>query len=418
MVLVMLLGGCVRPVTAPAQQLNPELAWYGHNRERLDTLMADLGVTSASYNPDDKPVATFDWDNSIIKNDIGNAMLYWLIRHDKVLQPPDADWSAVPFLTAEAAATLRAACGTETPPGSPLLTSTNAACADELVSINENKALTTGQPAFAGDYNHRTYEPGIAWQSHLLAGHTPDEVRGFAREAIATNLAAPAGATQLVGTTKVDGYIRIYAQIQDLISTLQANGFDVWVVSASPQEVVETFAARVGVPGDHVIGVRLLPDAEGRLTFDVAGCGPVADGENALLTYKLGKRCWINKVIFGDGTVNAIAPRLDAKRQVLAVGDSDTDSVFVPDASELRLVINRNAPELMCRAYADFGAPRSHWLINPMFIAPKPQQDASYPCATAACRDEGGAHVPCRSQNGDIISDQVDRVYAAGAAAN
>ena len=104
LVLVMLVGGCVRPVSAPAQRMNPELAWYGHNRERLDTLMADLGVTGAGYDPGDKPVATFDWDNTIIKNDVGNATLYWLIRHNKVLQPPDANWSAVPFLTAEAAA--------------------------------------------------------------------------------------------------------------------------------------------------------------------------------------------------------------------------------------------------------------------------------------------------------------------------
>jgi phosphoserine phosphatase len=405
-VTLLALAACVVPTPAPARTLDAGLAWYGDNRQRLDEMIAAHGTASASYDPAKKPVATFDWDNSVIKNDIGAATVYWLIRHEKVLQPPAADWRVIPFLTAQAAETLRTVCGTETPPGSPLPTATNRACADELVSLNEHKALTNGQAAFAG-YNYRTYDPTSAWQSQILAGYTPDEVRAFAGQVIDANLAAPLGATQTVGSTEVDGYIRIYDQVKDLIGTLQANGFAVWVVSASPQYIVEPFAARVGIAADHVVGVRLLLDDAGRLTHDFAGCGPVADKENTIFTYVLGKRCWINKVIYGDDTANALALRPADSRPLLAVGDSDTDAVFVQDATALKLVINRNANELMCNAYENL---ESQWLINPMFIKPKAAKADPYLCSTTACRDEAGTPVPCRDAAGEIIPDQIDSV--------
>lgn len=40
---------------------------------------------------------------------------------------------------------------------------------------------------------------------------------------------------------------------------------------------------------------------------------------------------------------------------------------FITDATALRLVINRNQIELMCRAYDDSDG---RWLVNPMFIDP------------------------------------------------
>src|SRR5262249_58596820 len=115
------------------------------------------------------------------------------------------------------------------------------------------------------------------------------------------------GYTQQVGDTSgLTGWLRIYDQQSDLIGTLRANGWDVWVVSASPQPWVETAAARVGVSPDHVVGIRQV-EAAGLLTYNLQGCGDVVDGQNdgmgnfagnGLITYIDGKRCWINKVLF------------------------------------------------------------------------------------------------------------------------
>ena len=126
------------------------------------------------------------------------------------------------------------------------------------------------------------------------------------------------------------------------------------------------------------------------------------------MTYIVGKRCWINKVIYGDTSANAINIRPETERQLFGMGDSDTDTAFLQDATALKLAINRNAVELMCNAYENQGA---KWLINPMFIKPKPARTEGYPCSTTGCRDAAGNRVPCRNADGNIIPDQEDTIY-------
>ncbi|MFS8066174.1 MAG: haloacid dehalogenase-like hydrolase [Byssovorax sp.] len=401
-----------------APDLDPKLLWYGTNREALDTMIDERGVNGAGYDPAHKPVAAFDWDNTTIKNDIGDLTTFWLLAHDKILQPPAKTWTLTsPFLTSDAAAALTAACGGLAAPGEPLPTSTNTACADEILSVYSSGATTGAKTAFAA-WNYRTMDPTYAWAAQLTAGYTPKEVAAFAQQALDAALAAPLDATQTVGTKTVNAYARIYDQTSNLIDVLQKNGFDVWVVSASPQYVVEPFAARVNVASDHVIGIRALLDAGGKLTYNIEGCGVVPDGTNdgagtftgnSLITYIDGKRCWINRVIFGDKTAKAADQNPDPKLRIaFGAGDSDTDVSFLRDATAMKLVINRNKNELMCNAYNNYG---KKWLINPMFISPKAQLATPYACSKTACKDKDGASGPCLDEGTTLIPDQQDTVF-------
>jgi hypothetical protein len=393
------------------RRLDEKLPWYGQNRARLDELIAARGKNAPGYDPAHKPFATFDWDNTCIRNDAGDATMFWMLQHDKVLQPPDKSWKRTSkFLTDGAAAALDAACGSLASAGAPLPTSTNEACATEIVSIYDRGKTTKGEDAFSG-WNRRRMEPRYAWGAQLEAGHTADEVRSFAEAAMAENLARPVGATQKVGAIgDLAAYIRFYDQIHDLIGTLQANGIEVWVVSASAQHVAEPFAAKHNVARDHVIGVRSIVGSDGKLTYDLEGCGDVPDGDNAIITYIDGKRCFINKIIQGDKTAAALQQNPDAaRRQILTGGDSDTDITFLKDATGARLVINRNRPEAMCNAYKNAD---DKWLVNPMFIEPFPKLSAPYPCSSTACKDESGKVGPCLDESGQPIPDQEDRIFA------
>src|SRR6185503_3204830 len=160
------------------------------------------------------------------------------------------------------------------------------------------------------------------------------------------------------------------------------------------------------VAADHVIGIRSMLDGEGRTTYHFEGCGSVADAEDSMISYVEGKRCWVNKVVYGMEGASAMEPRTEG-RQTFAAVASDTDIEFVKDAT-YRLAINRNKKELMCNAYFNEDG---NWLVNPMFIYPKAQQVALYPCSTTACKDAGGASVPCLDSKGDPIPDQADIVY-------
>ena len=420
-VIVAVVGpGCARegrsvsePATSAGEPiLQPGLAWHGDNRERLEAMIARNGSASAGYDSEHPPVAIFDWDNTMIRNDIGDAYFAWLLNNDKVLRPDD--WIRVsPWLRPAARQVIEAACG-EGEAGRPLLTSTDLGCADEIFAVYETGHVTTGQAAFVDEgYDHRRHVPRLAWPVHLQAGYTADELKGFAGQAVEQALAAEVGATMRVGGSyTMPAWIRIYDQTRDLMRALGENGFDVWVVSASPQPAVRAFAEHVTVEDDHVVGIRSALDPQGRLTYDLEGCGPVGPGENALVTFAEGKRCWINKAIFGDTSAQAIERRSgNEARPFFVAGDADTDVSMLVDAVGLRLVINRNKPEVMCRAYHDADG---RWLINPMFLEPLPRAEGLYHCASTACFDARGAPQPCLDEAGAPIPDQADRIHGAG----
>jgi phosphoglycolate phosphatase-like HAD superfamily hydrolase len=380
--------------------------WIETNRQRLNQLITEKGNASAGYDPAHRPVATFDWDNTMMKNDIGDATFFWMLNHDKVLQPAGKDWSKTSKgLTAAALTALNAACDAGAAAGAPLPTSTTPACADELFAIYDGGSTTGGAPAWKSQITLTTNQP-YAWAAQLLAGYTAGEIRGFAEAAYDQNSNAPIGAVQTVGThVDLNGYVRIYEQMRDLVGALQDNGFDVWIVSASAQPLVEVVAAHVGVDAERVIGIRTVFD-NGIATSALQGCGMVADGDDSLITFDQGKRCWINKVVFHEPPASQLAANPDPlKRQVFAAGDSDTDIAFVKDATTLKLAINRNKTQLMCSAYDNS---MDRWLIQPMFISPKGQKASGYGCSTA--KDAAGALIT--NEQGMPIADQMDTVFA------
>jgi hypothetical protein len=118
-----------------------------------------------------------------------------------------------------------------------------------------------------------------------------------------------------------------------------------------------------------------------------------------------GKRCFINKVVYGE-TTNAFRRRPDGQRPYFASADTDSDVEFLRDA-KYKLVINRNKADVMCHAYYN---ENDSWRINPLFIEPKAMH-APYPCSTTGFMTEAGAHEPSRDEGGNIIPDQADTVY-------
>lgn len=389
------------------EPLRADLPWYGANRATLTTWLDSAGCASPSFDPRDRPVALFDWDNTVSKNDVGDAITFHVIANEKVVQPPDHDWRRTSaFLTDAAAAALSLACGVDTAPGRPLPTRTNTACTDELLSVYIDSRTRSGDPAFIG-WNRRRIEPSYAFTAQLLAGNTHVEVARMARQAVLPQLVAPQGATQVVGTRTVNAWIRLYDQSRDLIRAAQSRGYDVWVITASPQDVVGALAPLVGIPASRVVGIRSLTDRRGRLTYAFEGCGPVVDGERSMIPYIEGKRCWVNKAVYGDRTARAIERRPADARQIFGAGDSDTDLEFMRDA-RYKLAINRNRNELMCFAYYNEG---SSWLVNPMFIEPRAPRATPYACSTTACVAADGTPGPCRDERGQIIPDQLDTVH-------
>lgn len=325
--------------------IDPSPSWAGSNAQTLTAWIDSAGCASPSFDPAHPPVALFDWDDTIAKNDFGDALTYWMIAHGKIHRPPSGDWRATsPFLTAAAAEALARACNAD----DPVPSDRDAACADALLSVYEHG---TEQHLFAG-HDPAHMEPAFAWTAQLLAGYTHAEIRAFAKQMSDAELAAPHGATQTVGTHAETAWLRIYPEQRSLIRALASRGYDVWVVTASPEDAIAVVAPLAGVAADHVVGLTSRTDAAGRLTAHLAGCGGVPDDQ--IINYKAGKRCAANHYVFGDRA---------GAHAAFAAGDSDSDVAMLADAT-YRLALDRNKPGLMCAARAP------NWLVNPMFIDP------------------------------------------------
>ncbi len=220
-------------------------------------------------------------------------------------------------------------------------------------------------------YDGYVETPGIEadyafpWVMYLLAGHTIPEVKALAREAIAHELGAglakvtqrsPPALPGRAGVVEVtyDAGLRVIPEMQDLVATLQANGVDVFVVSASFKPVVETFGAPgnfgYGIPPENVIAMELEVDANGVL----------------LPRYKAG---WVRT--YRQGKVDAIERVIKAGLgrswdPVFAAGDTSGDYEMLSAFPGMRLALvwNRlkggNIGKLCAEAVAEMGlaAPR------------------------------------------------------------
>jgi hypothetical protein len=395
---------------ASCPQLELAERWYGDNAATIQRAIDQRGRCSwpDGQAPKVRPYAVFDWDNTMVKNDISDQTIFWMLRHDKVLQPPGRDWHRTSrYMTDKGARALRWACGSLARPGQPLPTSTSTRCADQIVSVRKNKETTGGDAVFAG-FHHRRMEASYAWVGQILQGYTPAQVRSMAAKARTAALEAPVGATQRVGSGFETAWIRYYPEMGDLVRTLKRAGIEPWIVSASPKEFADVWGATVGIDRAHTLGVFQLR-THGRLNGHLEGCGGVRDGADAIMTYVDGKRCFINERIVGVHGPRALMPLRWDLRPVLTGGDATTDVSMLKDATGAHVVLNRNSEELMCVAYDDADG---RWAVNPMFIQPLPRRAEPYACSTTAYVDAHGHEGPVRRADGSVIPDQEDTVHA------
>jgi len=384
------------------RQLDAVPPWHAGVREFLQSSIDKHSTCTGTAQKGERKVAIFDWDDTVVKNGVGYVTAYYMLRNNLVLQPPEQDWKKLHrYLTDEAAAALKNACGTAVPAGKPLPTKDNVACADEIISIFSSKT-TDGKTAFS-DYHYRQMQPAYLWNGSLLSGYSKEQIMDFAHAVQKENLANPPGATQTVGSKQLNAWNRYYSQMKDLIATLHAHGIEAWIISASPEPIVQVWSQEVGIAPERTIGMRNLFDANGKQTPHLAGCGDIADGQDRLIPYIEGKRCWANQAIFGIKGKAALQPQPEV--QIIAGGDSVTDVSFLQDATEAALVINRNNAELMCHALDGLYIKGGKWAIQPMFINPLPQRTQPYACATAFTAADGSKQ-PVRRQDGGVIADQ------------
>ncbi|MBI2069729.1 MAG: haloacid dehalogenase-like hydrolase [Elusimicrobia bacterium] len=301
-------------------------AWTADN---YHALAAFLHRSENIYGP---KVAVFDFDNTCILNDIGDAVFYYmtdeaLFDFETILADPSL-WAY--FAKGEENPVLQAieAFVKEKKSFYPRYRKTLYKAYDDLCDMAGNETC-------------------YGWVVRLQAGKTPYEMRQIAARALKRELKKPVGRDMVLAgeddrlPLAFNTGIRPYQEISNLMRVLKGAGFDIWIVSASGQYIVEAASRKLfGVPAQRVIGVRSRLQG-GRLSADIE-----------LMTYRAGKVRAIDQVI--------------GFRPLFAAGDSDTDWEMLDYAQDLRLVIDRG--KAVSRHAVEEKATGKAWLIQPKFL--------------------------------------------------
>lgn len=138
--------------------------------------------------------------------------------------------------------------------------------------------------------------------------------------------------TGVAGKVLLDGYkrgLRIQPETQDLMKVLQMHGIEVYICSASLEDVVRVFASNpkygYNVKPENVIGMRLEKDASGKFL-------PIYKS-NYPQTQAAGKPEAIRK---------EIAPKHGNKGPIFVAGDSNGDYDMATEFTDTQLVLVMN----------------------------------------------------------------------------
>lgn len=361
-----LVAGLAASALAPAQLLAKEAKaaglkldrakWGERNHQQLQALIARNGNSSADYNPKRRPYAVFDWDNTSIMNDTEEALLMYqintlsykltpqemaaIIRQNVPAGPFAADFKNAAGQSVE----LEAICSDIDSDYQYLYDNCDKFKGDKkLEEIRETVQFQDFRAKLYYLYEavNETYgvNVGYPWVIYFFTNMSVAEVQKLAEASNDHNLglglvktkytspAAQPGKAGIVSTTHFHG-IRLCTEIATLMDALQQSGIDVYVSSASLEEVVAVFATTpkygYNVKREHVLGLR-LESANGVFVNQ----------------YKAG---W--PLNWGPGKTEVIKKELVASKgygPVFVAGDSDGDYDMLRDFADTQLgmIVNR-----------------------------------------------------------------------------
>jgi phosphoserine phosphatase len=302
------------------------------------------------------PVAVYDWDNTCIYNDIMETMFRFQMFNLQYAMDKEAFNVIIPEaagktlkdsnvlkLSADYGNVVLADLAADLEADYAFLydnyIGTKKMTLDEIKATSEYKDFVVKLPFM---YDGLTDTPEIAaeysypWVCFLCEGMTKSEVQKLAlialndalvRKSEKITMKAP---TDLARKAAVASYtykagIRLAQGIIDMILKQRATGWELWVVTASFEPVIQAVAAinGYGFPEDRVIGVRLQSDASGKYL------AKLSEEPGYELTQRMGKATVIRNFI--------------KQAPLFVAGDSDGDFEMMTQFPETKLIylVNR-----------------------------------------------------------------------------
>lgn len=192
-------------------------------------------------------LAAFDFDNTLIRNDLGEAVMYYIMFQALLRADLPEFWEEIrhPSIAAADLENLQA-----------LWRGVEAQGGDE--DVDGYLEFVDGlAPLYARVYEHSGMAAAYRWSRVLFAFQPEKELRSIAKYVFAYEQNQALGETTLPSGLVVPRGIRVYREIENLISLMLAGGWDVRIVTASPQVLIQAVIDRWGISEERVHGMRL-----------------------------------------------------------------------------------------------------------------------------------------------------------------
>lgn len=330
--------------------------WNRDAYSKITGLLASEGIHKSGYDPDSKPYAVFDFDNTSIINDVEFSLLAYQIHNLRFRIHPDRFFEAVttdvPDLEAEIRVgnTVRMLAQDVSDDYQYLYDNFIAKDFDAstvsgaLSRIKESDCyLDFRAKLFAlifGVAEHFDYGVGCIHILRLLEGMTYEEITALTKESFKyfrgmkgvsmIRWESPEmGVCGKIVSEHPEG-ICVTEEMLNLFKHLRLNGIDVYICSASLETVVESVACDpefgFGFDKEHVYGLRFKGGDSGVVQVEL--------DPDYIQTFKQGKADAINAYI---------APKHGGKAPVLVAGDSNGDYEMLTAFKDLKLGLIINA---------------------------------------------------------------------------
>ncbi|MEE2645528.1 MAG: haloacid dehalogenase-like hydrolase [Myxococcota bacterium] len=301
--------------------------WLPEVRTAILKLIEEHGVGSEGYDPEAPPLAVFDCDQTLIRHDVGEAVMRHMITHRR-LRPSRGFWRQLP----------------EDYSREPISAAFTAMIGRSDSDVWETAAFRRYRAGMFQVYaylSENDVEAAYTFAASCLRGYSEADAAQIVDDIVTQELSAPIGYEEVVpgapfpGMTVPTG-LRIYQEMIELVDVVKRAGFSPWIVSGSLTQSVQSIAKYLGIAQSNVLGLSLRQN-------------------NGVLVEQA-----IEPITVGEGKLEAF---LDAigRSPVLAIGDSIHDAMLLENCEGLSIVMDRGDQKL--RGLAD----EHKWLCQTPF---------------------------------------------------
>lgn len=306
----------------------------------------------------------FDFDNTLVCGDIGEAVLAWVARTGKITPTTAPESVCPPF---------RAANG-------------------KLVHIESCRHIAAYYesllyPTPHGQKDEQPWANAYAWATQVMQGFTVADVVAATRAAYTWSDPAAPGFIEVTSKGSAYPVPWFYQEMVELIAALSSNGFDIWIVSASNvwsvrwmvlevlNPLLRSRGVRAGIRADRIVGIStLLLDRRHQLHKDA-----VLTRENQAYAvfdsktvrgFKLTAQLQFPVPMY-SGKIAILFDRL-GRNPYLVAGDSPGDLPMM-SLGRHRLWIERlNKPAYQKTAARWFNKTGGTWIVQPTSASRQP----------------------------------------------